>query len=358
MPTLAVAASLRARAPGVELLYVGSLRAEDRRLVEAAGIKFQGIHTGKLRRYFSFENLIDLFRVGLGRLEAEKILRQFQPDAVFAKGGYVSLPVVMAAGKLKIPVVVHESDSHLGLANKLGLKIANKVAVSWPIKYYWQNEPRLSKYADKFVYTGLPIVTELLNYRAEKVFNENLPIILVTGGSQGAHALNEVVWEGLAKWLQKYNVVHQIGALDIEEGERLHMNLAPELQGRYVPFDFDRKIFLSALHLADVVISRSGSFVFELAALGKPAILVPLPGSASDHQRKNAVVLNQMGAAVMISPEIANNNVLLATVDEILADDSKRMGMVAKIKEFGHQSREAANTIAQIILDVANDKTN
>lgn len=354
LPTLAVADSLKNKLPGVELLYIGSRRVEDRRLVEAAGIEFKGIHAGKLRRYLSWENFLDIFRFWLGIWEAGRIIKKFRPQVVFAKGGYVSLPVVLAAKRLEIPVVLHESDSHLGLANKIALKSATKLAVSWPIQNYWQNEPKLGKYADKFVYTGLPMAPEFINWKAGKLFENGLPIILITGGSQGAHAINEMVWEILPQLLRRFNVAHQAGKLDIGEAERRKADLAPEIRDNYLPFEFDRNIFSSALHLADLVISRSGSFVFELAVLEKPAILIPLPSSANDHQMKNAQWMANNGAAVTLSEELGSAK-LLEIVDDLMVDSGKRLAMSDTIKTLGEQSRTAAETIAKLIIDAAKE---
>ncbi len=352
MPTLAVADSLKTRLPGVELLYIGSKRAEDRRLVEAAGIQFKGIHAGKLRRYPSWENFLDVFRFWFGIWESGRILKKFRPQIVFAKGGYVSLPVVIAAKHLGIPVVLHESDSHLGLANKMALKSATKLAVAWPIQNYWQNEPKLGKYADKFVYTGLPMTPEFINWKEDKLFENNLPIILFTGGSQGAHAINEMVWEILSQLLRRFNVAHQVGKLDFETAKCRKDNLAPEIQNNYLPFEFDRNIFLSALHSADLVVSRSGSFVFELAVLSKPSVLIPLPGSANDHQMKNAQWMVNNGAAVALSEEFGAAK-LLGTIDNLMNDESKRLAMSDTMKTLGEQSKTAADTIAKLIIDEA-----
>lgn len=355
LPTLAVAKALKAKQLGVELLYVGSRRPEDRKIVEANGLTFKAIHTGKFRRYFDLQNIADLFKFWWGLWDATRILKRYLPDVVFAKGGYVSLPVVLAAKGMNIPVMVHESDSHLGLANRIALKSAEKIAVAWPIQTYWQTEPKLGKYADKFVYTGLPIVEELLNWQAKPLFTNTLPIVLVSGGSQGAHSINVAVWEGLTKILQHCNVVHQAGREDLEEASRLQMNLAPELQERYVPFDFDRDVFLSALHSAKLVVSRSGSFVFELAALGKPALLIPLPGSANDHQRKNAEWLAKEGKAVMLAPELLNGEVLANNIERLLENEAELGELSSSIKVLGEKSRQAAGEIAEIIIQMSHE---
>jgi len=338
------------------LLYIGSKRAEDRQLVESAGINFRSISTGKLRRYFSFENVADVVRFWMGIWEAGRILGKFKPQVVFAKGGFVSLPVVLAAKKLEIPVIVHESDSHLGLSNRMALKSAKKLAVAWPIQTYWQNASNLGKYADKFVYTGLPMVEELLNWRGEKLFDNDKPMILVTGGSQGAQTINVTVWEVLNKLLREYNVVHQTGNLDMERANQIKENLAPEIKNSYMPFAFDRNIFLAGLHQADLVVSRSGSFIFELAVLGKVAILIPLLGSANDHQRKNAEALAKDGAAVMIAPELLNGEGLVNTISALMMDNNKRKNLSEKISRFGQYSRQAARTIAELIIEVAHGK--
>ena len=357
MPTLAVAAALKARSPEAELLYVGSLRAEDRRLVEAAGLPFQAIHAGKLRRYLSAKNIADAFNFWRGIKDAARIIRQFHPQVIFAKGGYVSLPVVLAAKRFDIPVIGHESDSFLGLANRWALRSARKLAVAWPVQNYLENEPGLNKYADKFVYTGLPMGDELISWQAKKIFADSLPVILVTGGSQGAHSINEAVWEILPRLLRDFNVAHQTGGKDIGEAKQRRGNLPAELQDRYLPFEFDRDVFLSALHQAELVISRAGSFVFELAVLGKPAILVPLRGSANEHQLKNAQMLADRSAAVMLAPEKFSGEELLSAVYALFADKNKLAEMSQKMKEFGEPSYGAAEKIAKLIIETANEKT-
>jgi len=358
LPTLAVAAALKAKLPEVELLYVGSLRAEDRRLVEAAGLPFQAIHAGKLRRYLSLENIADVFNFWRGIKDAASIIRQFRPQVIFAKGGYVSLPVVLAAKRFGIPVIGHESDSFLGLANRWALKSARKLAVAWPVENYLENKPDLSRYADKFVYTGLPMGDELVNWQAKRLFPDPLPVILVTGGSQGAHSINEAVWEILSSLLRNFNVAHQTGGKDIGEAKQRRGNLPAELQDHYLPFAFDRDVFLSALHQAELVISRAGSFVFELAVLGKPAILVPLRGSANEHQLKNAQMLADHSAAMMLAPEKFSGEELLSAVHALFADKNKLAEMSQKMKAFGEPSRGAAEKIAKLVIEAANEKEN
>lgn len=350
MPTLAVAAVLKEKLPKAQFLYVGRAVTQERELVESQGFKFIGISTGKLRRYFSVENAVDLFKFGSGLIAANKIVAEFKPDVVFAKGGYVTLPIVIAAGRRGIPVVIHESDSTLGLANRLALKWANTVTVSFPVEEYFKNNPGFKKFKSKFVFTGLPVTPDLFKTSKLKLFKSRKPLILISGGSQGSGAINRAVWGGLSQLLGKYTVAHQTGLQGIKEAERIRTELDLDLMERYFIFDFARQEMVAALQQADLVVARAGSSIFELEVLGKPAILVPLPTSAGNHQMINAKFLVKKKAATLLPQSEVTPARLVAEINKIMEAPEKRRQLAANMKALGKVNGKAAEHIADIVL--------
>ncbi len=350
LPTLAVAAVLKEKLSKAQFLYVGRRSEKERELVAAAGFQYVAISTGKLRRYFSLQNAVDLFRFLQGIKEAAKVIDEFKPDVVFGKGGYVTLPVIIAAGRRGIPIVINESDSTLGLANRLGIRYATRIAVSFPVNQYLKNNANLQRYKSKFVFTGLPISGDILKPSKLKLFKTKRPTIFVTGGSQGAVAINHVVWSVLAELLQKYNVVHQTGVRNFAEATEYKASLPGELMDRYFIFDFARPEMVAALQQADVVVTRSGSSIFELEMLGKPAILVPLPTSAGDHQASNAKFLASKKAALLLPQRELSGDRLVADISKIMNTAGKRREMGAAMKKLGAQNSGAAERIAELIL--------
>ncbi|MGN0329306.1 MAG: undecaprenyldiphospho-muramoylpentapeptide beta-N-acetylglucosaminyltransferase, partial [Lachnospira sp.] len=257
-PNIALLPSLKEA--GYEIFYIGSYTGIEKTLIEDLGIPYYGISSGKLRRYKSLKNLTDPFRVLHGLLQAKKLMKQIKPDIVFSKGGFVSVPVVLAAASRKIPVIIHESDMTPGLANKIAMKKATKICC---------NFPETMKYlpAEKAVLTGSPIRQELLsgnklaglelcNFTIEK------PIILVVGGSTGAVRVNEAVRKILPELLKKYQVVHLCGKGKTDESLN---NIDGYIQFEYIS-DEMRDLFA----ISDIVISRAGAnAICELLALKK-----------------------------------------------------------------------------------------
>jgi len=287
-PNLALVPSLRAT--GYEVHYIGSHTGIERDLVEAEGIPYYGISSGKLRRYMSIKNISDIFRVCKGLADAVKVLRKIRPDIVFSKGGFVVVPVVAAARLLKIKTIIHESDMTPGLANKLAMPFATKVCVSFPETM--EHVPK-----GKGTHTGTPLRAELFaGNRAKGValFNETAydtrPILLVTGGSQGAEAINRAVREALPQILERFRVIHLCG-----KG-----NLSGITLPSYVEIEYGDMPDIYAA--ADIVISRAGAnTIFELLALGKPNVLIPLPREQSrGDQLLNAATLERKGFSVVL----------------------------------------------------------
>ncbi len=257
---------------GYEIAYVGSYNGIEKSLMEDLGIPYTGIATGKLRRYLDPKNFTDPFRIIKGFGEAKKFLKQYKPDVIFSKGGFVSVPVVRAAGSLNIPCVIHESDMTPGLANKLCYGSAVKICCNFP-------ETVSSLPQKKAVLTGTPIRTELFTGDAAKGrelcgFTDDKPVLMVTGGSLGAMAVNQAVRDALPSLLEKYNVVHLCGKNKVD-------NMMLTIPG-YRQFEYIKDEMKDLFALADVIISRAGAnAICEILALKKPNILIPLPSKAS-----------------------------------------------------------------------------
>ncbi len=339
VPNLALVPALKER--GFEIKYIGSYEGIEKKLVEHAKIPYFGISTGKLRRYFDMKNFTDPFRVLKGFGEALKILKEERPDVVFSKGGFVSVPVVKAASMLKIPVVIHESDMTPGLANKLSYGSAEKICCS-----FRKTLDLLP--ADKAVFTGSPIRASLLKGDRAKaksftgIRSGDYQTILVIGGSLGAQHVNEQVRRILPKLLPKYNVVHLCG-----KGK-----LDPTLNSTdgYVQYDYIQKELPDLFAMSDLVISRAGSnAIFELLALNKPNILIPLPAGASrGDQILNAEEFEKAGYSHVLLEENMTDESLLEAVQYV---DEHRFEFIQKME----QSVEigAVKTIADLLHEIA-----
>ena len=304
MPALAVADVLTTR--GAEVSFIGSRSGLEERLVEPARLPYYGIAAGKLRRYLSLENLTDVFRVVLGIWQAWRLLGRLRPDAVFSKGGYVALPVVVAAWLRRVPVVAHESDFTPGLANRLTLPMIRALAVSFA-------QTEVPNFSGALVHTGSPIRRALLEGEAEAGLarlglDRSRPVLLVVGGSLGAESLNRVVAEGLRALLDHWQVVHVHGEVETP----------PDPQPGYVPLPFVAEGWGDVLAAADLVVSRAGAnALFELLALGKLNLLVPLPATASrGDQIENAAYAAAEGFSTVVRDgELSGERLLAATLE-------------------------------------------
>lgn len=296
----------RLRELGYEISYMGSYDGIEKKLIEELQIPYYGISSGKLRRYFDPKNFTDPFKVIKGYGEACRIMKKLSPDVLFSKGGFVSVPVVLAAKRYHVPAIIHESDMTPGLANKLCIPSAKKVCCNFPetIQY-------LPK--DKAVLTGSPIRQELL--RGDRLhalrftgLSANKPVILVMGGSMGAAAVNEAVRRILPTLLKEFQVVHLCGAgkLDPSLG-----HLAD-----YVQYEYIKNELKDLFALADIVISRAGAnAICELLALKKPSLLIPLSAAASrGDQILNARSFEKQGFSMVLEEEEITNEALLQAV--------------------------------------------
>ena len=303
-PNLALIPKLREL--GYEIYYIGSYDGMEKQLVTDAGIPYTGIATGKLRRYFDVKNFSDPFRVLKGAYEARRALKEINPDIVFSKGGFVSVPVVYAARRLKIPVICHESDMTPGLANKLCIPVADKVCCNFP-------ETVNELPSGKAVHTGTPIRAELTCGSREKALqftglSGEKPVILVTGGSLGAQAVNEAVRAALPELLKEFDVIHLCGKGKTDPSFK-------ETEG-YLQYEYIREELPDLFALSDIAISRAGAnSIFELLALKKPALLIPLSAKASrGDQILNAHSFEKQGFSKVLEEEELSTERLVSDV--------------------------------------------
>lgn len=293
---------------GYKISYIGSYEGIEKKLIEDLGIPYYGISSGKLRRYFDVKNFTDPFRVMKGFMEAKKLMKELKPDVVFSKGGFVTVPVVIAASRKKIPTFIHESDMTPGLANKICIPFATKVCCNFP-------ETVSQLPADKAVLTGTPIRQELLTGSREKGlkfigFSSDKPVILIIGGSLGATAVNQAVRAILPQLLQDFQVVHLCGKGKLDESLK-------DTKG-YVQYEYIKKELADLFAMADIVISRAGAnAICELSALNKPNLLIPLSARASrGDQILNARSFEHLGySKVLEEEEITNESLLDAVYD-------------------------------------------
>lgn len=356
---MAVITELQKLDKSVEILYVGSLDGQESKIIPQTGIKYVGISAGKFRRYHQnkilniidpttlFSNIGDFFSFIRGYFQAKEIISEYDPDVVFAKGGYVSLPVGLAAHSLKYPLVIHESDSVMGLANRILSKRADKVCVSYPIKSYQDVE------REKLVYSGNPVRDDIYGGKRENAIkefglDENLPVIMVIGGSQGSLIINQVVSESLKELLGKYQVIHVSGERDYDWLGFQASKLDPVLRKNYFLFNFLSGSLKDAYKAADLVISRAGNNVIaELAAIKRPTILIPLSTSANSHQLSNGKILSRMGAAMLLLQENLSPKTLTRKIDYLFDNPGEMRAMSEKISTLA--TPDAARIVTQEI---------
>ena len=297
---------------GYEISYIGSLDGIEKKLIEELNIPYYGIASGKLRRYFDLKNFSDPFKVLKGYAQSRKLLKKLKPDVIFSKGGFVTVPVVVAAKSCKIPAIIHESDMTPGLANKLAIPSATKVCCNFPETLKHLPE-------EKAVLTGTPIRQELLSgdkLEALKFcgFTANKPVIMIIGGSLGAAAVNDSMRKILPELLKDFQVVHLCGKGKLDESLQ-------NTEG-YIQFEYIKKELADLFALADIVVSRAGAnAICELLALQKPNLLIPLSAKASrGDQILNARSFEKQGFSMVLEEEAITDNVLLNAVHDLYAN--------------------------------------
>lgn len=293
----------------VQILYVGSRQGIERKLAKESQIPFRAILSGKRRTYFSFSNLWDFFKIFIGIIQAFFILLFFRPKVIFAKGGYVTVPIIFWLRFFKIPLVIHESDVVMGRANLWALNFARKVCLGFPIDCYRQNLP-----IGKLVYTGIPVHPDFLQ---TPIRAGERPKILITGGSQGSSKINDLISQILPDLLQRFEVWHL-------SGERDYRGLSVFKNHHYHLFDFSLEV-PKFMRDADLVITRAGaSTLMEIAATGKPSIIIPLETASNEHQVENAKVFQNKNAGVVVSEKNLTANSLKVIIDNLINDEPMR----------------------------------
>ncbi len=346
-PLIAVAQALRKQFPsGIEFLFIGSKGTFESEAMAAEGIPAGYVLTGKMRRYFSWRNFIDPLKVPIGVIQSLWKLFVYMPDAIFAKGGSASVPVVIAAWIYRIPVVIHDSDAVAGRANRFLSRFASRIAIAYPsARNYFP--------ADRTALTGNPVREEILvgeAMRAAQKFGLSIdrPTLLVLGGSQGATVLNEALLRVLPELLHEgVQIIHQTGTEHYEAIVRAVSEHGIEpMKSGYSISGFLSVVDLSdALALASVVLSRAGAgSIAELAATKKASILVPLKSAANDEQRMNAYDIAAIGGALVIEEPNLGEHLLLQKIIELMNNSTLRAAMGEKIHAFYHP--DAADTIA------------
>src|SRR3989344_1899041 len=359
LPLVATTRELRRIYPknDLDIFYMGPKDDFGAILLSQEGIKIKTVLAGKIRRYFDFKsflkNLLDLFiKIPAGIILAFFKVFFLGPDMIFSKGGYGSLPVVLAGRLLWIPVFLHESDVKPGLANKFLSFFARKIFVSFPKTQFFP--PR------KMVLTGNPIRRELMEgtkEEARQLFGINppaggeKPVILILGGSQGAQRINDKILEILPQLLRDFEIIHQIGeknAGQIKAESKVVVSKDLEISYHPIPF-LKEEVLKQAYAICDLIVSRAGAgSIFEIAALGKPSILVPLPEAAQNHQVENAYAYSQKGAAVVLEEPNFTPNFFLEKLKFIFSNPKELEKMSKAAKEFAKP--DAAKTVAEYII--------
>ena len=356
-PLMAVADTLNAVADqekiaNLELIYMAE-HPYDRNILLQNGIKFKKIYSGKIRRYFSLLNIIDAVKLVPGILKSVLEMYFDFPDVVFSKGGSESFPPVLAARILGIPIIIHESDAAPGKANVWAGKFAKRIAVSFPgsAEYFSKG---------KVAVVGNPIrkeffIREVLGAKEYFKLENGVPVVFVFGGSQGSRNINDNLLDILPELLPDYQIIHQCGKNNYDECQGradLILEISP-VKSRYRLFSslkFDE--MRMAYGAADLVVSRAGSgSIFEIAASGLPSIIIPLTGSAQEHQRENAYAYAKSGAAVVIEERNLKPHILKSEISRLISNKEEMKNLAEAAKQFAKP--DAAEKIAREIIRLA-----
>ena len=330
---------------GWSIHYIGSEQGVEKDMMTRLSIPYHAVSTGKLRRYFSLQNCFDPFKIVYGFWQAYHLLRQLKPEVVFSKGGFVAFPVVVGAWLHGIPVVAHESDMTPGLANRLSFPFLNKICVTFAVA------KQAFKRQDKVVVTGTPIRQALFHGQKQSGlalcgFTEDIPCILVVGGSQGAQALNACVRSSLEHLCASFQIIHLCGKGKVE----------PLLLGkpRYYQFEYVDQELPDLFAAAEMVISRAGAnSLYEILALKKPHVLVPLSAQVSrGDQVHNARYFQKQGISTVIDESELTSDTLCAAVNQVMSD---RDAIIKKISILSIQS--ATEAIVAVIKEQVHEKS-
>lgn len=335
-------------------MYFSSNNPYNKKVLDENNIKFIYIPAGKWRRYFSMKNYLDIFINIIGIIQAIIKIFIIYPDVVFSKGGYSSFPTVVATKILRIPLIIHESDSHPGRANLFASKFAQKIAISYPVAADYFPKTKVAL-------TGNPLRREIkypIKEGAHKFLNFDpiKPVIFILGGSQGSVKINEAVLEILPELLEKYQVIHQVGQANYEDIKmRLNVILEnEELKKSYKLFPYlNNTAMQMAAGAADLIISRAGSTIFEIAYWQIPSIIIPIPEDVSHDQAINAYTYGRSGAAVIMEEGNLTPTILLSEINNLLGNKEKLQQMKSAAKDFSKPdaARMIAEELVKIVLE-------
>ena len=337
---------------GAKLYYISD-DPFDKEMLFENGLLYERISTGKMRTYFSLKNFTDIFKTFFGVINSLFKMFSIYPDVVFSKGGYASFPTIFAARILRIPVVIHESDSVPGRVNQWAGHFAKKIAVSFHETSYFFPKQQVA-------WTGQPIRTEIEHPASRKEALEyfklegDVPIILVLGGSLGAELINNTILDALPRLVNDYQIIHQTGVQNFETVVDRAKVVLTDNQHRLryflVPF-LNPLTMRMASGAATIVISRAGSMLFEIASWGLPSILIPITNTNLDHQKKNAFNYARTGACSVIEEMNMTANILIGEIERIIGDKEIYDGMARSAKAFNKP--DAAMKIARALVDTA-----
>ena len=340
---------------GMKLYYISN-SPYDKEMLFENGLLYEEVDTGKMRTHFSvksfFLNFLDIFKTFFGVINAIFKLFSIYPDVVFGKGGYASFPTIFAARILRIPVVIHESDSVPGRVNKWAGHFAKKIAVSFPETADFFPKKRVAC-------TGQPIRMEIESPASKKNALEyfkleaGIPVILVLGGSQGAEIVNNTILDALPRLVKNYQIIHQTGV----NGHKMVRDRAEVVLGenpnkmRYTSIAFLSPLAMKmAAGAATIVISRAGSMLFEIASWGLPSILIPITKTNGDHQKKNAFSYARVGACSVVEEANMTANILSSEIEKMIDDKENYEIMAKNAKAFAKS--DAATKIARALIDI------
>lgn len=353
LPAVAVVQEIRRRNLPVELLWIGGHAGVERGIAEANGIPFTAIQTGKLRRYFALRTFTDLARIPFGVGQAFAKLREFKPDVIFSTGGAVSFPTVFAGARMA-PILTHEQTAQIGVSNKMAAKFADVFAVAFE-----ETATLARQRHGHVVVTGNPTRSSILGGSREAGlerygFSPDLPVLYVTGGAQGATPINRRLEPLLPDLLEDVQILHQAGPAAAENDDVRHMREVQatwpeELRGRYHVEAFIREEIADVYAMASLVLARAGAgTVAELARVGLPSILIPLPGTWGDEQRKNAELLANAGGAIVLKQSEATPERLRETILTLVRDPEGLSAMGTAARGIGDPNA-AANLLDEIL---------
>lgn len=308
--------------------YIGSQNGVEASMIQAIKLPFHGISSGKLRRYFSWQNFLDPFRIIAGVFQSYTILRRLKTDVVFSKGGFVAFPVVFAAWLRRIPVIAHESDLTPGLANRLSFPFVNKICVTFAAaKSHFKNQQKL-------VVTGTPIRANL--FKGDKTrglalcrFSEDKPCLLVMGGSLGSLSMNKAIRQLLPKLTEHYQIIHLCGKGKVDSGYNQYSS--------YCQFEYADQDLAHLLAASDLVVSRAGAnSLYEILVLRKPHVLVPISAKVTrGDQIQNAAYFKQQGVSVVVDDDTLSADSLLQAIEDV---SQRKEAIIANIKALNIQS--------------------